>query len=356
MTSESTGQLDRTKPLGVAIVGAGMVAGTHMAAVEAASDFVKLRGVLSRRPSRAEALLSDFPGLTVEAPQVFRSIDDVATDPDVDFAIVITPPNVRQEIIAPLAKAGKHVLLEKPVARNISEARALVDLCTSHDVQLGIVFQHRCREASIKAQELIQSGQFGRLALAEISVPWWRDQSYYDELGRGTYARDGGGVLISQAIHTVDLAISLTGPVAAVQAMTGTTRLHKMEAEDFAIVGLEFASGAIGSLTASTASYPGTPESILLHFENATLRLQSGVLTVNWRNGHVDTYGETASTGGGADPMAFTFAWHQAVIEDFAIALRAGRPPLVTGEAALASHALIDAIETSARTGHKTTL
>jgi predicted dehydrogenase len=120
------------------------------------------------------------------------------------------------------------------------------------------------------AAELGRGRCLGALGYAEIAVPWWREQSYYDEPGRGTYARDGGGVLISQAIHTIDLALSLTGPVAEVQAMTATTRFHAMEAEDVAVAGLRFANGAVGSLTASTASFPGGAEWIRLHFERAS--------------------------------------------------------------------------------------
>ena len=190
------------------------------------------------------------------------------------------------------------------------------------------------------------------LYLAEITVPWWRAQSYYDEPGRGTYSRDGGGVLISQAVHTLDLAVSLTDRVVSVQAMTATTATHKMESEDFAVAGLRFANGAVGSLVASTASYPGASETIRLHFEKGSLELNSGVLWVSWRDGKTEQLGEVTSTGGGADPMAFTHEWHQSVIEDFAEALRHGRSPLVTGRDALRVHHLIDAIEQSAKSGH----
>lgn len=167
-------------------------------------------------------------------------------------------------------------------------------------------------------------------------MPWWRAQSYYDEPGRGTLARDGGGVLISQAIHTIDLALSLTGPVARVQAMAATTRFHRMETEDYVSAGLRFKNGAVGSLVASTASFPGAAESILLHFDNASLRLASGLLHLDWRDGRQETFGGAAAgTGGGADPMAFTHEWHKGVFDDFADAISSGRPPVVTGEAAL---------------------
>lgn len=330
--------------LNCALIGTGMVAGTHAAAIKA-SDKVALKGVTARRPESAQKF-ADEHGV-----ETYADVAAIAADPTIDFAILVTPPNARTELIEPLAKAGKPILLEKPVARDGKEAEQVVKLCEDASVKLGIVFQHRMREASKKAVELVASGKLGTLGVAEVNVPWWREQAYYDEPGRGTYARDGGGVLISQAIHTLDLALSLTGPVASVQAMTATSRFHTMEAEDFATAGLRFANGAIGSLVASSTSYPGGAETITLHFDKASLHLGSGVLTVSWRNGETETFGASATTGGGADPMAFTHEWHQGIIEDFCDAITENRDPVVTGRAALASHALIDAITASSKTG-----
>jgi predicted dehydrogenase len=342
-------------PQRAVLVGAGMVAQTHVAACVDAVG-VALHGIQSRSRDRAEALAGKAAVLTGQPVKVYDSLDSVASDPDVDFAIVLTPPDARAGIIRPLADAGKHVLLEKPMGRNADEAREVVDICRAADVTLGVVFQHRMREASRKAAQLIANDDLGALGLVEIVVPWWRDQGYYDEPGRGTYARDGGGVLISQAIHTIDLALSLAGPVRSVRAMAATTRFHDMEAEDFVTAGLEFTNGAVGSLVASTASFPGGAESITLHFDTASLRLESGQLHLHRRDGGNAVFGLVGGTGGGADPMAFTHEWHQGVIEDFAAALSEGRAPAITGEKALAAHDLIDAIITSARSGGATEL
>lgn len=326
-----------------ALIGTGMVARTHVAALMAANDHVRLAGVCARRRENAQVFAQAFTS-QFDDLQVYSNVASIAGDPAIDFAIVVTPPNARMDVIRPLAQAGKHILLEKPVARNAVEAAEIVDFCEQAGVKLGIVFQHRMREASMAATKLVDSGQLGALGVAEINVPWWREQAYYDEPGRGTYTRDGGGVLISQAIHTIDLALSLTGSVASVQAMTATSAFHAMEAEDFVTAGLRFKNGAVGSLVASTASFPGGAETITLHFDKASLHLGSGVLTVSWRDGKTETFGASATTGGGADPMAFTHEWHQGIIEDFAEALKDNRDPVVTGRMALASHALIDAI------------
>jgi predicted dehydrogenase len=333
------------------LIGAGMVARTHVAAVAAAGDAVRLKAICSRSQVRAEALAAEATAAMDRPVSAITDLNAVANDPEVDFAVILTPPDARADLIRPLAEAGKHILLEKPMGRNAHEAREVVRICRAAGVTLGVVFQHRMRAASLKAAELVKGGALGSLGLVEISVPWWREQAYYDEPGRGTYARDGGGVLISQAIHTIDLALSLAGPVDSVRAMATTTRFHDMEAEDFVVAGLRFAGGAVGSMVASTASFPGGAESITLHFDKASLHLESGQLLVRWRDGREERFGATGGTGGGADPMAFTHEWHQGIVEDFVDALNEGREPVVTGEAALAAHDLIDATIRSARSG-----
>ena len=337
-------------PLRVAVIGLGMVAETHLRAIVDLSEQLILHGIYSRNADKCQQFSQKAVELGTPAPKVYASIDEIAADEAVDFALVLTPPNARKEIIAPLVAAGKHILMEKPIERDSQASAEIVDLCDTANVLNGVVFQHRVREASVELARLIETGELGRFCLAEVNVPWWRDQSYYDEPGRGTYARDGGGVLISQAIHTLDLLLSLVGDASQVQAMARTTSLHDMESEDFVSAGLDFANGAVGSLVASTASYPGDAESILLHFDNASARLKSGVLQVDWRNGQSDTYGADATTGGGADPMAFTHAWHRDVIADFCSAISNGHPPLVPGKEALKVHRLIDALIESSRT------
>lgn len=328
-----------------------MVAGTHVAACAGASEKIQLKGIASRGRKSAVTLADSAASQIGNTVVIYDTISQIADDPEIDFVIIATPPNVRAEIIAPLAQAGKHILLEKPVARTAVEAREVVSLCNDAGVRLGVFFQHRARAASVKAYELINAGQFGDLGMVEMDVPWWREQSYYDEPGRGSYERDGGGVLISQAIHTIDLGLSLTGPVSTVSAMAKTTRFHNMESEDYVVAALEFENGALGSLTASTASFPGKAESITLFFELATLRLEAGQLHIAWHDGRNDVFGEEAGTGGGADPMAFTHEWHQQVIENFSDVLNGNADLLASGDQALEAHKLIDAIIYAASSG-----
>ncbi|WP_170476232.1 Gfo/Idh/MocA family protein [Ruegeria arenilitoris] len=334
--------------MNIALIGLGMVAGTHVAAINASDQDLNLAGVLGRDPRKTAGFADNHD------TKAFNSIEEVANDPSVDFAIVATPPDQRLELIKTLAAASKPVLMEKPIERTMSAATEIVELCDANKIPLGIVFQHRAREASKALKSALNSGDLGKIATVDIRVPWWRDQSYYDAPGRGTYARDGGGVMISQAIHTLDLAMWLLGPISTIQAMMRKTPLHELEAEDWAGAIFEMENGAIGTMMATTAEFPGAAETITIQGTKAKAHLGSGVLTLTYLDGKETVIGETASTGGGADPMAFTHEWHQSVIEDFANSIRLGTQPMSTGRTALLTHAVIDAMQTANRTGQTT--
>ncbi|MEJ1977727.1 MAG: Gfo/Idh/MocA family oxidoreductase [Acetobacteraceae bacterium] len=173
---------------------------------------------------RAFAAATGFP--------VCNTLDAIVQDRSIDAALVLTPPNARQALVEPLAQAGKHILSEKPLERTTAAAEHLVAVCEAAQVKLGVVLQQRFRPASLRLRHVLLEDALGDPAVIQLAVPWWRPQSYYDEPGRGTLARDGGGVLISQAIHTLDLMLSLAGPVASVAAVGGTSALHRMETED----------------------------------------------------------------------------------------------------------------------------
>lgn len=332
----------------VVLVGLGMVAETHLRALADLREDLTLTGILARNPDNARRVADRIESELGLAPQVLTSGEEIAGLAP-DFAILATPPSARLPLTELLASAGIPILAEKPLERDFVAARQIVDLCEEAGVALGAVFQHRARAASKAALDRVRDGRVGAVHLVEIVVPWWREQAYYDAPGRGTYTQDGGGVLITQAIHTIDLALRLAGPVRSVLAMTATSAFHRMEAEDVAVAALEFSSGAIGWLTATTASFPGASERIVLGCADATLRLEAGTLQIDWRDGRAEEIGAEAETGGGADPMAFTHAWHRDVIADFAASLKSGGQPMATATEALESHALIDAIQLSAR-------
>jgi UDP-N-acetyl-2-amino-2-deoxyglucuronate dehydrogenase len=317
----------------------------HLQALKDPDCLVDLAGLYNRSRAKAE-IVAESGGYSV-----FDSLEDIANDADIEGVIITTPPDQRLEIVDMMARAGKHILMEKPVERTLPAAENLVEICERYNVRLGMVLQHRFRAGAERLRSLVDAGELGDIALVRVDVPWWRGQDYYDQPGRGSYARDGGGVLISQAIHVLDLMLSLTGPAQSVQAFCATTKLHGMEAEDFATAGVRFASGAVGSIMATTATFPGGTESITIDGTAGTATLQGGRLDVVWRDGRSEQTEELSGTGGGADPMAFPCDWHRALIADFAMAIRDDREPRITGREALKVHALIDAMTTSAREG-----
>ncbi|WP_187428604.1 Myo-inositol 2-dehydrogenase [Roseobacter fucihabitans] len=331
----------------VAVIGLGMAAKPHLAALRQLEGPIRVGGLYTRNAERLAAQ-AEATGWAA-----YDSVQAICDDPAVDGAILITPPNAREDLVAQLARAGKHILMEKPLERDLPRAERLVARCEAAGVTLGVVLQHRFRAGSMALADLIASGKLGPIRAVRLALPWWRAQTYYDAPGRGTYAQDGGGVLLTQAVHVLDLMLSLTGPVTEVQALTATTALHQMEAEDFATAGMIFANGAVGSMVATTAAFPGSPESLALDADHGAAVLTAGELVVHWRDGTRDTVGELSATGGGSDPMDFPCDWHRDLICDFADALRNDRPPRITGRAALEAHKLIAAIELSACEGRK---
>lgn len=339
---------DEQARFGIGVIGAGVGAKPHALALNALKDKVDVRGVWRRN---ADALAKFCSEYDLPAAQSYEAL---LADPAVDAILVLTTPNAREEIVAAAAAAGKDILMEKPVERTTEAAERIVALCENAGVKLGIIFQHRFRAASKALAEKVASGEMGQLRAVHLTVPWWRPQEgYYDQPGRGTYAQDGGGVLMNQAIHSLDLMLSLTGPVKAVTALAATTGLHQMETEDFVAGGLEFDNGAVGGFMASTANFPGTAESLTLNYDKASATLTGGNLRLNWMDGRSETVGEASNSGGGADPMAFPFAWHQAQIEDFIDAVRQDRQPQSTGHTALKAHRLIEALIRSGREGRR---
>lgn len=331
----------------VAMIGLGMAVAPHAKSLIdlQAAGRIEVAAAWSRSHERRRAFADRF------ALPVTDDLEAVVTDPGVSAVLLLTPPDARQDLVARLAAAGKHILMEKPVERTTAAAEAIVATCERAGVQLGIVFQHRFREGSETLRQRLAEGALGELTLVQLAVPWWRPQSYYDQPGRGTIARDGGGVLISQAIHSMDLMLSLAGPVAHVAAITGTSRMHTMETEDVVGAGLRFASGALGTLVATTACYPGMAERLVMTGTRGTAVLEAGTLMLDFLDGSSERHGETVGGGGGADPMDFPHDWHKGVITDFLDALDDGRAPRISGREALRVHRLIDALLQSGREG-----
>ncbi|OOG47364.1 oxidoreductase [Polaromonas sp. A23] len=329
----------------VAVVGAGLASAPHFQSLRDLQNELELAWVIGRSNERLAAL--KLPA----SAQVSTRLEDLLEDQSVEAVLVLTPPNTHLEIIQRVALAGKHVLVEKPLEVSLEKAQQMVDICHNSGVKLAVMLQHRMRDAARALMQLVHGGEMGSLVGASASIRWWRPQSYYDEPGRGTLARDGGGVLMTQAIHTLDLLLCLTGLPDKVSAMASTSAVHRMECEDTVAAALHYPNGAIGSIDATTAAYPGFPERISLQFTKGSATLEAGELHAEFMDGRKISAGQKQTSGSGANMMAFDHHAHRAVLQDFVAAIRNGGEPAVLGRSALQVHQLIAALMTSATSG-----
>ncbi len=327
----------------MAIVGLGMAVKPHAESFVDLADRVEVAYAYSPTEARRRAFAAhfDFP--------LCDDLDVIMADDTVAAVSILTPPNTHLDLVSACARAGKHVLLEKPLEITTARAEELVAACRDAGVRLGVVLQHRWRPAARRLADIMAEGHLGALVGASLRVRNGRAQSYYDEPGRGTRARDGGGVLLTQGIHTLDLFLALAGPVDEVFAYAATSAVHRMETEDIVAACLRFEGGAMGTIEATTTAFPGFPETIELIFEHGTASILGTALVVRTHDGTEETVGADAVSGGtGADPMAFPNDDHRALIADFLDAIVEDREPRVSGAEALRVHDLIDALLTSA--------
>jgi predicted dehydrogenase len=319
----------------VALIGLGLGSEPHGKSLADLAQRVDVKAVASRTEVRMREFADrfGFAGTT--------DIDAVIADPAIAAVIVVTPADSHLEISERCLRAGKHVLVEKPLEVTVERAERLVAAGRHADRRLGVVLQHRFRPSSVRLRALINSGGLGSITAAWMLVPWWRPQAYYDEPGRGTMARDGGGVLMTQAIHTLDLFRSLVGVEAVLAAQAVTTEAHRMETEDYASALVRLGNGAPGSIIATTACYPGSPERIEIVGTRGSASLTGGALRISLIDGGEEILPAEGSTGSGAGVMSFRHDAHRAVLADFLDAIEQDRDPMVTGEEALASQRLI---------------
>lgn len=332
----------------IGIIGLGMASAPHAQSLADLGERVQVAAAFSPTPERRDAF-----GRRWSMP-VVGDIDKILANTSIDAVLILTPPNTHRDLVERAVASGKHVLLEKPLEVSTHNADALVQAAEKAGVVLGVVLQHRFRPVSVALSQMVSDGRLGDVVSASAKLSNWRPQSYYDQPGRGTRARDGGGVLLTQGIHTLDLLISVAGlPVEAI-AYAVTTPVHRMETEDLVAGAVRFENGAIGTVSATTCAYPGVPDSIEVIGTRGMARIEGATLIARFHDGSdIELDDGELGGGAGADPMAFSHMHHRAVIEDFVDAVEQGRPPRVSGREALKVHRLIDALLRSAETGRR---
>lgn len=339
--------------VGIGIVGCGMIANFHAKAIADATG-AHLAGCADRLPEYA-AKFAENNGC-----RGFDSLEAMLADPEIDAISICSPSGAHLDPALAAAAAGKHVLIEKPLEITTERCDQIIRACEKADVRLAVTFQSRFHESSLLMKQAIDAGRFGKVTMGDAYVKWYRSQAYYDSgAWRGTWKLDGGGALMNQAIHSVDLLVWLMGDVSEISAMTATLTHERIEVEDVAVASLKFASGALGVIEATTTAYPGALKRIEISGSLGTAILEEEDIKM-WQFAEETSddadirkrmEGRTKSGGGAADPSAISHHGHTMVFNEFIAAINEKRAPTIDGHQGRRSVEVIRAIYDSARTG-----
>ena len=340
-------------PFGFGIIGCGMIAKFHALAIQDIAG-ARLVGCCSRNYKSAEKFAKEW-SITAH-----RSLEELLADEKLDVVCICSPSGAHAEPAIAAAKAGKHVIVEKPLEINLKRCDRIIAACEKNGVVLSTIFPSRFHSASQLMKKAIDSGKFGRLTLGDAFVKWYRTQEYYDSgKWRGTWELDGGGALMNQAIHNVDLLAWLMGPVAEISANTATLAHRRIEVEDVATASLRFVNGALGTIVATTGAWPGWLKKIEIHGSEGSAAIEEEDITV-WQFSKmtardrkiVSRYTSQTETGGGAaDPAAIGHAGHTKQIRDVFKSIKSGQTPAIDGHEGRRSVEIIRAIYKSAKSG-----
>ncbi|MBD3306654.1 gfo/Idh/MocA family oxidoreductase [candidate division KSB3 bacterium] len=343
---------------GFGIVGLGLIADFHAKAIEATGKG-QVVACCSRNQEKADAFGAKY------TCQGYTDMDEFLRHPGLEIVTLCTPSGFHLEPALAAATAGKHLIVEKPLEITLDRCDQIIAACEKHTVKLAGVFQSRFSDVAKVLKTTLDEGRFGRLVLGDAYVKWYRSQQYYDEGGwHGTWKLDGGGALMNQSIHAIDLLQWFMGPVESVSAFTGTVGHERIEVEDVSVAALHFKNGAFGVIEGTTAIYPGFLKKLEISGTQGSAVLEEENLNV-WAFADeraedaaiLEQFAATTDSGGGAaDPGAISFQGHQRQFADFIDALETGRSPLVDGLEARKAVEIILAIYQSAREGRRVTL
>jgi UDP-N-acetyl-2-amino-2-deoxyglucuronate dehydrogenase len=342
-----------TRHFSVGLIGGGNISETHARAARAIPG-VAIAAVYGTNAAKVSRLAHDYGGTP------YKNLDAFLTHRPMDLVMIGSPSGLHAEHGIAAARHGLHVLTEKPIDISTSRADALISAAAQANVKLGVLFQDRTKPHLRQLKSWLEQGQLGRPLFADARVKWYRPPEYYaNSRWRGTFALDGGGALINQGIHTVDLLLWLLGDVTRVQACTAT-QLHKIEAEDTAVALLEFANGALGTFHATTAAYPGYPRRVEITGTQGTVILEHDrIVSADLRDSSAAAAvsadlarlaGAAADQNQSATSAAVSdFRGHQLLLEDFLQAIEENGAPLCDGREARRSLALVEQIYNSAQ-------
>lgn len=343
----------RTNKFGFAIVGTGAIAGIHAKAI-AAIENGALLGVYSRTKSKAEEFAKQYNCT------VYDSLDDLLRIDELDIVCICTPSGAHLEPALKSIEAGKHCLIEKPLEVNLEKSNEIIDAAKARGVTVAVVYPTRFYDVSQSLKNAIENGRFGKLVLGTAHVKWNRSDDYYNSAEwRGTWELDGGGALMNQAIHSVDMLQWCMGPVESIQAFTGNIKHTNIEVEDTAVAVIKFANGAFGTIECSTAVYPGVFKRLEIMGTSGTVVLEDNNV-LKWQFEHEQNEDKRIreglpengkSEGGVSDPLSISYLGHQRQMEDMMYAIETGKKPLIDGQEGRKSVEIVLAIYKSAKSG-----
>ncbi|MDR2160217.1 MAG: Gfo/Idh/MocA family oxidoreductase [Treponema sp.] len=343
--------MDRSKEIGFGILGLGMIAEFHFRAI-AEIGGCRFAAGFDTVPGRAAEFCKKHGG------RAYDNLDAFLSDRDIDIVTIATPSGLHLDGAVAAARAGKHIIVEKPLEISRARCDTIIAEAEAAGVKAGVVFPSRYHGPSKIIKKAIEGGRLGTIVLADAQIKWYRSQEYYDSgKWRGTWQFDGGGALMNQGIHAIDLLQWFMGDVSEVSAQTATLAHERIEVEDTAAAVLKFANGAVGVIEGTTAAWPGFLKKIEICGSKGSIIMEEESITT-WKfaeelpeDGDIrKRYGGATATGGGAaDPAAIGHHGHKMLFESFVQALREDQPPDIDGVEGRKAVEIIEAIYRSAK-------
>ncbi|MCU1585190.1 MAG: bplA [Microbacteriaceae bacterium] len=362
--TEST---EHETPLAVALVGCGIIGLNHAKAISLHPDAV-IVALVDEIPQAARALADSIEEAGSARPTEFTTLSAALASVSVDLVVVCTPSGQHVQLAQEAIAAGKHVLIEKPLDVTVPRAKRIAALAAEAEADglvVSVISQHRFDPASVVIADAIESDGFGRVTSAVASVAWWRSQEYYDSgQWRGTWELDGGGAVMNQGVHTVDLLLWFLGRPVEIQAHTALLAHGRVEVEDVAVATVRFESGALAVLHATTAAFPGLSVRLQVHGSRGSAIIEDDQLEFfhvagddpgSASNQAAGVVAPSELRGGERDPDRFAIG-HLRQYEDVVAAIREGRPPRVRVDDALLALAVVRSLYLSSTLGRSVTL
>jgi predicted dehydrogenase len=284
--------------------------------------------------------------------------EEVCRHPEVDYVDLCTFPDFRLQVVKLCAESGKHILVQKPMSTNLETAREMVAVAARAGITLGVVSQHRFDDSSVFVAQAIRDGRLGKILQADAYVKWYRSPAYYSRPIKGSWEVEGGGALINQAVHQVDVLLWLIGPVKEVFGYWQLAALHQIQSEDVVCAMMRYANGASGVIQASTAFWPGYSERIEIHGTKGSAIFTGDKLTA-WdveNDQGAPAPVEREAMSGSSDPMAIPLTPFERQFRNFGEACQSGRPPLVAGEDGVRALEFVLGVYQSCREGRQVVL